>query len=144
MLSEEISYFPVWIGKIRKGIQKRQNKLLHPYGLSSIHSLYLAALWHVKEGMTLRELCDKLCVDKANTSRAISSMEKLGYVERISTDVGTLKYRICLTNSGRKVAKEVADSTREAHDILLNTLTKEELATIRKVMEKISVSANLI
>ena len=138
MSGEEISSFPIWVGKLRKGIQRRQTEVLKPYGLSSIHSLYLSTLWYEEEGMTLRELCEKICVDKANTSRVIAMMEKLSYVERISSKCGKLKCRIRLTDSGRVIAKEVVSCMHQVHDIMLHTLTKEEFETIYNVIKKLS------
>lgn len=144
MSPDEICSFPIWIGKLRKGIQKRQTELLKPYGLSSIHSLYLTTLWYVEDGMTLRELCEKICVDKANTSRAIATMEKLQYVERINSDVGKLKCRIRLTDSGKTIAKEVISCMHELHHIMLSDLTKEERETVRNVIKKLSENEGLI
>lgn len=142
MSNRETVCFPVWFAKIRKAVQKRQTELLKPDGLSSIHAMYLAALYHCDEGMTLRELCEQLFVDKANTSRAIATLEERGYVEKRFLTTSKQKYRICLTPQGILVAKKVAECMKQIHDILLEPLTSEELETVRNVMYKIHKAAD--
>jgi DNA-binding MarR family transcriptional regulator len=142
MANKEIACFPIWFGKIRKAVQRRQTELLKPYGLSSIHAMYLVALVHCEEGMTLRELCEKLFVDKANTSRAIAALEEQNYIEKKFLSTSKQKYRICLTDMGNQIAKEVVENMKQAHDILLGSLTTEELQTVKNVMEKIHKAAD--
>lgn len=137
MASEEVTCFPVMFDRIRKLITKRQNELLRPYGLSSLHSMYLAALFHVEEGLSLRELCERLWVDKANTSRAIADLERQEYVKRVYQSGTKVRFRICLTNTGRDVATAVAESMKEAHDILLGALTDQEIETAHRVIRKL-------
>jgi DNA-binding MarR family transcriptional regulator len=111
-------------------------ELLKPYGLSSIHAMYLIILLHCDKGMTLRELCENLFVDKANTSRAITALEDLGYIEKNFSE-SKLKYRICLTEQGTQIARTVDKDMKAAHDILFASLTAEEIQTVRNVMSKV-------
>ena len=141
MPNKEIACFPIWFAKIRKAIQKRQMELLKPYGLSSIHAMYLVALLNCSEGMTLRELGEKLFVDKANTSRAIAVLEEQGYIVKSDTE-SKLKYRICLTEQGTQMANTVAKDMKAAHDILFASLTSEEIQTVRNVMLKLQDAAD--
>lgn len=142
MPNKEIACFPIWFAKIRKAVQKRQIELLKPYGLSSIHAMYLVALIHCDEGMTLRELCEQLFVDKANTSRAIATLEEQDYIEKKFLTTSKQKCRICLTPKGNLIAHKVADDMMQARDILMGELTEEELETVRNVMNKIHKAAD--
>lgn len=142
MINEEIACFPIWFAKIRKVMQKRHTELLKPYGLSSIHAMYLVALLHCKEGMTLREISDSLFVDKANTSRAIATLEELGYIEKPLSSLSKLKYKISLTEKGSQMASIVEKDIMSAHDILLASLTSHEVQVVRDVMRKIQEAAN--
>ncbi|MDD5937035.1 MAG: MarR family transcriptional regulator [Clostridiales bacterium] len=136
----EVSCAPVWFARIRKAIQRRHIELLKPYGLSSIHAMYLTALYHSENGMTLRELCDQLFVDKANTSRAITTLETNGYVEKEGND--KLRYRIKLTLKGHEVAQLVVTDMRKVHDIMFRSVTEDEKDIIRKVMQKVERAAD--
>jgi DNA-binding MarR family transcriptional regulator len=141
MSDKEVACFPIWFAKIRKSIQKRQMELLRPYGLSSIHAMYLVTLLHCDNGMTLRELCENLFVDKANTSRAIAVLEELGYIEKKLTE-SKLKNRICLTEQGTQIARMVTEDVKAAHDVLFASLTAEEIQTVRYVMRKVFNAAD--
>jgi DNA-binding MarR family transcriptional regulator len=142
MSNKEIACFPIWFATIRKAVQKRQTEFLKPYGLSSIHAKYLVALVNCEEGMTLRELCEKLFVDKANTSRAIAALEELDYIEKKFLSTSMQKYRICLTAKGNLLAQKVVDDMKKAYDILFAHLTSEELQTVHNVMIKIHEAAD--
>lgn len=141
---EEQTCFPIWFAKIRKAIQRRQLEILKPYGLSSIHAMYLTMLLNNEDGMTLRELNERMFVDKANTSRAIATLEEKGYVERDENGSSKLKYRIKLTHEGAKVAQVVADDMKVVHGILHGTMTEDEILIIRNVMLKVSKAADNI
>ncbi len=131
-------YFPIWFDKIKKMAQRRQQETLKPYGLSSIHAMYLVVLMHHSEGMTFKELCEKLCVDKANTSRAINVLEEKGYVFRDYTSPGVLKYKLILSEEGKKIAQEVGCTMKKFHRQLIESLTEEEIITVRGIMVKIA------
>lgn len=131
-------YFPIWFDKIKKNAQRRQQETLKPYGLSSIHAMYLIILVHHPAGMTFKEMCEKLCVDKANTSRAVNVLEEKGYVLKDYTSAGVLKYKLVLSEEGKKIAQEVAKTMKEFHHKLIESLTEEELQTVREVMVKIA------
>ena len=137
MQSQEHTCFPIWFAKIRKAVQKRQTELLKPYGLSSIHAMYLITLLHNDKGMTLRELCESLFVDKANTSRVITTLDALGYIRKDMISKSKLKYKIYLTRQGTEVANIVAKDMKKTHEILFASLTVVEIQTVRNVMNKV-------
>ena len=142
MHEDNIACFPIWFAKVRKALQRRQMGILKPYGLSSMHAMYLVILSHDENGMTFRELNEKLFVDKANTSRAITTLEKKGYVRKENLGNSVLKARILLTDAGKSIAQLVAKDMKSTRDKLIGTLSKEEIKSVREVMYKISKAAD--
>ncbi len=138
MYEHRSEYFHVWFDKIKKMAQRRQQEALKPYGLSSIHAMYLVVLMHQPEGMTFKEISEKLCVDKANTSRAFNVLEEKGYVFRDYTSAGVLKYKLILSEEGKKIAQEAGNTMKEFHRQLAESLSKEEIKTVREIMFKIA------
>jgi DNA-binding MarR family transcriptional regulator len=128
----------IWFDKIKKMAQRRQQDALKPYGLSSIHAMYLLMLLDQPDGLTFKELCEKRCVDKANTSRAVNVLEEKGYVFRDYTSAGVLKYKLILSEEGKNIAQEVGRTMKKFHCQLVEPLTEEEITTVRQVMFKIA------
>lgn len=137
---QNVACFPIWFDKIRKAVQKRQVGLLKPYGLGSLHAMYLVMLWHNPKGLTMKELCENLYVDKANTSRAISTLEEKEYVYRDSSGTGVSKYRVLLSKEGKTLANEISKEMKNFHDRLFQTVTAEEQKVVRTVMNKIKAT----
>ena len=132
----DIDFFPVYIGKLKKEIQKKMNNLLSPYNLTSIHSMYLLLLNKSYSGLTLSELTAGVDVDKANTTRVINDLEKKGYVYRDNTKLNERKYKIFLTEKGEDIANIVQDYMIEKREQILKSFTPEEIKQFSKFLIK--------
>jgi DNA-binding MarR family transcriptional regulator len=101
---DDLDIFPMSIGKINKQMQKRFGEELKPWDLSSAHAMYLIVLLE-NEGLTLKELTESLGVDKANTTRVIADLKEKGYIYTDRTREGSRKYKVFLTDEGKKSSR---------------------------------------
>lgn len=128
--------FPLVINRIAKTFNKRLGDFLVPYGLSKLHSLYLACLFRHRKGLTLNELNFLTGNDKANTSRAISDMEEKGFVIRSSYD-NTKKYKVCLTEKGIDVGVAFVKTIKDSVKRMLAKLTEKETDFFKSIIFKL-------
>ena len=142
MREQNTACLPIIFSKVKKAVQKRQTELLKPYGLGSIHAMYLIILLHNPSGLTMRELCVTLYVDKANTSRAISTLEEKDYVFRDSSGTGVLKYKIMLSKKGKELAYLITEKMKRFHEEMFRDLTSDEINTMRRVLQKIELTVD--
>lgn len=118
---------------------------MEKYGLKGPFSVYLITLRRHEEGLTaarLSELCGR---DKADVSRAVSVMEKSGFVQKRRVGRNLYRAKILLTEAGIIAADHIA----ERADLAVQTggygITEEErevfyhtLETILRNLEQIS------
>lgn len=117
--------FPLVINRITKNFNKKLGEFLLPYGLSKLHSLYLACLFRHRKGLTLNQLNILTGNDKANTSRAIADMEEKGFVTRSSYD-NTKKYKVYLTDKGIDVGVAFVKQIKESVKRIFGKLSQKE------------------
>lgn len=128
--------FPLVINRITKNFNKRLGDFLVPYGLSKLHSLYLACLFRHRKGLTLNELNLLTGNDKANTSRAISDMVEKGFVSRSSYD-NTKKYKVRLTEKGIDVGVAFVQTVNESVKKCFARLSQMEADFFKKIVFKL-------
>ena len=133
----EYDEFARCVGNLKKRIQKRVSDALKPYNLSSMHSMYLMTLYHKGE-LTLVELTGELKFNRANTSRVIRDLIQKGYVVCDKNENNLRKYKVFLSEEGRKVA-ESFDTQMENFKIEdVSRLTHEEWTTLIALLNKLT------
>jgi DNA-binding MarR family transcriptional regulator len=86
------------------------------------------------EGINLRDITSKLCVDKALTTRTVRQLMEKGFVEDISENKRSCK--IILTQKGQDAVKEIDHFVMDVHNEIFTYISKEEYHTMMIVMEK--------
>lgn len=128
---------PILINKLGKKMNILDQESLKELKISKLHILYLIALSKHKEGYTLKELSDYLGYDKANTSRAINHLLKIGYAEKELRENMQLKYKVVLTKEGHKVAKDIFNKEIKKNADMFMLFTKEEMTVLQSVITKL-------
>src|SRR5262245_3977337 len=98
--------FSAWI-KVAVCYQKGHQRfgvMLRPLGLTVAQFDALANLYST-DGMSQQELAEKLLVTKGNVTGLVNRLADRGLVERRSHPVDRRTNRICLTASGRSLAR---------------------------------------
>jgi len=129
--------------KIMKAAKAQMNKLLRPYGISSLYFPFILQLYF-NESMTLKELNEALGVDKAHTTRAIKDLKKKGYVYDDRKTPKALKYKLYLTNEGTELALYLKSVVDRFEKSLSEALSQEEIKTLVSLHEKILAAINNI
>ncbi|HVS53902.1 MAG TPA: MarR family transcriptional regulator [Opitutaceae bacterium] len=82
---------------------RESQRLFRPLGLTGAQFNVLNILADEREGMSQRELGDRLVVDRSNVTGLLDRLEKAGLVQRRDHPGDRRVYRVSLTPAGRRL-----------------------------------------
>jgi DNA-binding MarR family transcriptional regulator len=126
-IMDDLDFFPKSIGRLNKQMQKIFGSELKSCDLSSAHAMYMMVLSE-NDGITLKELTESVGMDKANTTRVVRALKLKGYIYTDPATEGTRKYKVYLTEEGKKAAEIVRASITKMLDNIFSILTDSERA----------------
>lgn len=132
----DLSRFPLTLGKIVKKLHSFPDPVLEQYNLSRIHVHYLMHLEGCEQMMNAKSLSYALGVDKANTSRALQDLINQGYV--IKQSEGDQQNVLTLSEKGIEVGRALKAQNKIEMVKLLSVLTLEERTALKTILVKIS------
>lgn len=112
---------------------------LKPLRLGPGQQAYLLAL---KEGESIpqEELAKRLKVDKANASRAVQGLEKLGYISRTPSSKDSRVIEIGLTDLGISAKKETESIAAQWIEQLKTSVSEKEWQQVKLILSKIAAT----
>lgn len=129
-----------WISVLHRYTQIHLSKELKPYNLGSGQHRFLLVLFH-EDGISQEMLSSILLIDKATTARAISKLEKEGYVFRQVDPNDKRSYRVFITDKAKEfkpILKNILDNW--SHQ-LANNFSEEEKEQLLDLLSKMSKNA---
>jgi DNA-binding MarR family transcriptional regulator len=138
-MMDDLDFFPMSIGKLNRQMQKIFAEELKPCDLSSAHALYLIVLFE-NEGLTLKELTENVGVDKANTTRVVTDLKAKGFIYTDRKEDGSRKYKVFLTEEGKKAAEIVRLAIKKMLDNMFSILSDAERAQYITILKKIIIN----
>ncbi|PIU52365.1 MAG: MarR family transcriptional regulator [Deltaproteobacteria bacterium CG07_land_8_20_14_0_80_60_11] len=85
-----------------------------------------------EEGISQKEIGDRLFKDKPNVTRMLDVLERKGLIFRQPTD--RRRYSIFLTKEGKKLQEELLPIVLQVQETATNSLTKSDLATLQNLL----------
>ncbi len=99
----------------------------------------LRALWE-NEGMTQRELAQRLGLMETSVLEMVRAMESDGLVTRTRDTVDKRKVRIHLTAQGRAVEPQLMQVAQTVNDQMVQDLTQAETVLLKLLLKKVRAS----
>ena len=136
--ADRFESFILFIDAIHKSINKIKTYIAPDSSVKSVHTMWLYELLRNPEGLTATEIASKTKIDRSLVSREISTLMREGYVE-CSHITGKRSYNslITLTEKGRELALQIADSALCIQNSVSFNITKDELSVFYSVLERI-------
>lgn len=100
----------------------------------------LAQLARVPEGLSMGDLSRRLMVSNGNVTDVMARLEKDGMVRRTPSPVDRRTVKARLTDRGEKAFREMAEPHGEWVAALFSGLSREELATLIALMDRLRAS----
>lgn len=86
---------------------RESQRLFRPVGLTGAQYNLLNVVARSPEGLSQRELSERLVVDRSNVTGLLDRMERAGWVRRRDHPADRRAYRVVLTPSGRRLWERV-------------------------------------
>ena len=97
---------------------------------------FLRALWD-DDGLTQRELSEKVRMKGPTTVAALNKLEDKGLVRRESNKNDARKINVFLTSEGRKIYRRVMPDVEAVNKQMLNQLSAAEQKTFRDLIKRV-------
>jgi len=110
------------------------------FGLKGSYAIYFVRLFGVQEGMTATELTAACGKDKADVSRDIAELVKLGYMVRETGEKRAYRARIRLTEEGRTLARKVGEKAKIAVGCIGREIPEEDREVFYRVLDQITAN----
>jgi DNA-binding MarR family transcriptional regulator len=117
---------------------------IEPHGITLGMWYFLRALWH-EDGLTQRELSNRVGTMEPTTLSAILIMEKRGLVRRVRNADDRRKWHIHLTPKGRALKAKLLPLAREVVDTAVQNLSRGDVTQLLNGLAEVqkSLSATL-
>lgn len=96
----------------------------------------LRVLWE-EEGLSQKEVGDRLFKDKPNVTRIVDAMERKGMLFRQPVHNDRRKYSLYLTRDGKKLQAELLPIAQEILKKATNSLNNNELESLKNLLNVI-------
>ena len=113
------------VGIIHRHGMIYMDRELASLGLGRGTYLFMVTLFH-NDGMRQEELTRELGINKGTTTRAVSKLEKLGYVRRQGDPDDRRAYRVMLTEKAMAIKKAFLDVLINGTEVLARGFTQAE------------------
>src|SRR5690606_23650610 len=97
---------------------------------------FLRQLWR-EDGITQRELSERVGMREPTTVVALKGLEKAGFITRRKTEDDRRKTFIFLTPHAKKLELTLAPMNAEIHEIATRGMTDEEVETLQSLMRRV-------
>ncbi len=94
-----------------RALQRYLQLMIEPHGVTSGSWYFLRALWH-EDGLTQRELADRIGTREPTALIAIKYMESRGLVKRVRSKADRRKIHVWLTPKGRALKQRLIPLAR--------------------------------
>ncbi len=131
--SESVGY---QIRSTHRALQRLLLLKIEPHGITLGMWYFLRALWH-EDGLTQRELSNRVGTMEPTTLSAIAIMEKKGLVRRSRDKADRRKWHIHLTAKGRALKSKLIPLARDVVDVAVQNLSAGEVKQLLKVLGEV-------
>lgn len=126
-----------WISVLHRQFQIYLNRELKDYEINSSEYIFLVNLYE-KDGISQERLSTNLFINKAATARAISRLEKLGYVERTRDPKDSRAYLVTLTAKGLEMRNFIQTKLVYWTQTISTSLTPQEASEFTQKLKQMS------
>ena len=124
---------------VHRSLARALQSRIASHGVSMGQWFFLRALWD-KDGLTQRELSQRVGMMEPTTVTALNGMERRGLVERVRNTHDRRKVNIYLTPKGRALRDVLLPCSLEVNREATQGVSKAELAVAMDVLRRMAVN----
>lgn len=126
-------YIGVIVHRADLKLNNYYQKVVNPFDITVDQWEILVILWE-REGITQKELAERLYKDQTNIARMLFKLEKKGFVYRVTHETDRRSLRVYLTEKGHGIKDEILEPSIEAYQKTVEGLSEEEVETFRRIL----------
>ena len=107
-----------------------------PHGVSIGMWYFLRVLWQ-EDGISQRELSQRVGMMEPTTASALNNMERKGFVRRLRNRTDRRVVNVFLTERGCALRRELLPLAADVNDIAVRGLSVDELGRLRALLGKL-------
>lgn len=115
-----------------KGLQER----IAPLGIVIGQFPVLLELWE-KDGVTQKELLERLALEQATLANTLTRMERDGLIRRTKNPSDARSQQIWLTDQAQSVRDQAYEAANDQNGVALSNLTESEKAQFMELTDRI-------
>jgi len=120
---------------------RESRRFFRPFGITEAQFNVLHLLGQKPEGMSQRELSDRLVVDRSNVTLLLDRMEKRGRVERHAVSGDRRTHCVKLTRSGKALWERVAPHYFHAVEQAVQNISNHEVQVTLRALQNIEIQS---
>ena len=133
--------FGHWIARLHRSGQNYFAKKLAKLHIGRGQHSFLLVLYR-KDGISQDQLARALHINKAAVARALSKLEKKGYVERKKDNADRRNNQVYLTDKARKIKNELLSEINAWTDTLAESLNDSERKQVIELLKRMGDNAD--
>lgn len=126
-------YIGVIVHRTDLKLYQYYQKVVDPFNITIDQWEILVILWET-EGITQKELAERLYKDQANIARMLFKLEQKGFIHRTTHEKDRRSLRVYLTAEGRDIKDNILEPSIEAYNKTIAGLTEEEVENFRRTL----------
>jgi DNA-binding MarR family transcriptional regulator len=119
-----------------RALQRELEERLRPFGITSGMWHFLRALWE-EDGLSQRELSDRVGTSEATTVSALHAMERRGLALRVQNSEDRRKSNIFLTRPAKDLRDQLLQEAREVNCTATEGISAAEVESLKTILGKI-------
>lgn len=123
------------VRRLSQRMSAAMDRFVSPHGISSAQWGYLRHIYF-EDGMSQRELSDRIGRQGATTVNAMKRLEQMDYVEIRPNEFDQRKNRVYLTPKGRKLVGNLMHYVKEVEAIAFRGFDEAEIAAIWDIIDR--------
>ncbi|MGB0629403.1 MAG: MarR family winged helix-turn-helix transcriptional regulator [Alphaproteobacteria bacterium] len=131
---EDTVGFLIW--DANRAMNREFSERIAQHGVSLGLWPFLRALWE-RDGLTQRELSEKVRMKGPTTVAALNKLEERGLVRREENKKDARKINVFLTSDGRKVYRKVIPEVEAVNRQCMNALSEQEQNEFKDMIKRI-------
>jgi MarR family transcriptional regulator, organic hydroperoxide resistance regulator len=126
-----------------RAFQRLLEKRIAPFGVTRGQWYFLRVLWS-QDGVSQRELSERVGMMEPTTVIALRRMEKAGLIRRVRSANDKRKAQVWLTAKAKRLRQRLLTLARRINDDALTGVTSAELTTFRRAISKMTANLDRI
>jgi len=124
------------ITQAQRLLHKGLGMKLQQHGVTVAQWTVLVVLWEV-DGLTQKELSDRVTVETATLSRTIDRMERDGLVKRVRSETDRRQVHVFLTDYGAGLWRDLVPEAETMLKLALEGIDADEEETLRHLLKRV-------